>query len=162
MKGNKRYKPKPIKRHDHTGALVNYGVLEVGIVAGIRCLGSREALLLIGAGLAKQKVPDYFYALHHVRVMFPDQLTLKIYAIKSTDASSLANRISARVQLKKAELINADTGNPEEFWVNGEKAGPFLVPKQSVKMEPVQMKVRPKRAGKFHKAWLLVKRLFWK
>jgi hypothetical protein len=163
MKGNNnghKYKPRPIKRHDHTGALVNYGTLEVGIVAGIRCLGNKETLLLIGAGLAKQKVPDYFYTQHHVRVPLSNGSALKVYAIKATDASSLAGRISARVQLKKAELINMRTSTPEETWENGSKKQ--IAPFPEAKLEPVQFKYRAKRVGKFRKFCLLIKRLFSK
>jgi hypothetical protein len=156
MKG--KYRPKPIKRYDHTGKLVNYGTLEVGIVAGIRCLANKETLLLIGAGLAKQKVPDYFYTQHHVLVPLSSQRTLKIYAIKATDISSLAGRISARVQLKKAELINAHTGTPETTWINGEKERVTQPPE--IQMEQVQIKYKTPRVGKIRKLWLLVKRLF--
>ena len=157
MKGNK-YRPKPIKRYDHTGAMVNYGTLEVGIVAGIRCLGSKETLLLIGAGLAKQKVPDYFYTQHYVRVPVSSQLELKVYAIKATDVSFLAKRISSRAQLKKADLIQAYNGRPDETWVDGVKEESEALP--VLRMEEIQFKSKPKRVSKLRRLWLLVKRLF--
>lgn len=157
MKGNK-YRPKPIKRYDHTGAMVNYGTLEVGIVAGIRCLGSKETLLLIGAGLAKQKVPDYFYTQHYVRVPISSQLELKVYAIKATDASFLAKRISARAQLKKAELMYAHNGRPEETWIDGVKEEPVTTPE--LRIEVIQFKSNPPRTSKLRRLWLLIKRLF--
>ena len=157
MKGNK-YKPKPIKRYDHTGVMVNYGTLEVGIVAGIRCLGSKETLLLIGAGLAKQKVPDYFYTQHYVRVPISSQLELKVYAVKATDASGLAKRISNRAQLKKADLVYAYSGRPEETWVDGVKEETLVPP--AIRMEEVQFKTRVRRVSKLRRLWLLAKRLF--
>lgn len=157
MKGNK-YRPKPIKRYDHTGAMVNYGTLEVGIVAGIRCLGSKETLLLIGAGLAKQKVPDYFYTQHYVRVPISTQLELKVYAIKATDASFLAKRISSRARLKKAELMYVHNGRPEETWMDGVKEESGAAP--VVRMEQIQFKAKAKRVSKLRRLWLLVKRLF--
>lgn len=161
MKG--KYRPKPIKRHDHTGKLVNYGVLEVGVVGGIRCLGNKETLLLIGAGLAKQKVPDYFYAKHHVRVPLSNQSALKVYAIKATDVSHLAGRISGRTQLKRADLINTETGGREETWEKGSKLQVAPLPTTAeIQMTPVSIKYKTKRCGKIRKFWLLVKRLFSK
>lgn len=157
MKGNK-YRPKVIKRYDHTGVMVNYGTLEVGIVAGIRCLANKETLLLIGAGLAKQKVPDYFYTQHYVRVPLVNQSGLKVYAIKATDASGLASRISTRAQLKKADLIFAHNGRPEEQWEDGVKAQSMEAP--VVRMEQVQFKSKIRRTSKLRRLWLLVKRLF--
>lgn len=160
MKG--KYRPKPIKRHDHNGKLVNYGILEVGIVAGIRCLGNKETLLLIGAGLAKQKVPDYFYTQHHVQVPLTNQSTSKVYAIKATDASHLAGRISGRTQLKKAELMSARTGTAEETWEDGKKIR--MVPAEAVdiQLQPIQFKYKAKKVGKLRKFCLLIKRLFSK
>lgn len=157
MKGNK-YRPKPIKRYDHTGAMVNYGTLEVGIVAGVRCLGSKETLLLIGAGLAKQKVPDYFYTQHYVRVPVTSQLELKVYAIKATDASGLAKRVSTRAQLKKAELVYTNTDRTDETWTDGVKE--HVITHAEFKTEMAQFKTKAKRVGKIRKCWLLVKRLF--
>lgn len=159
MKG--KYRPKPIKRHDHTGKLVNYGTLEVGIVGGIRCLGNKETLLLIGAGLAKQKVPDYFYTQHHVRVPLSNQSALKVYAIKATDISHLAGRISGRTQLKRADLINTETGGREEAWEKGNKVQ-VAPPPPPVQMEPIQFKYKAKKVGKFRKFCLLIRRLFSK
>lgn len=158
MKGNK-YKPKVIKRYDHTGVMVNYGMLEVGIVAGIRCLANKETLLLIGAGLAKQKVPDYFYTQHYVRIPLPNNVELKVYAIKATDVSCLTGRISARGQVKKAELINTRYGRPDEKWDEGNKVSSTSTAPE-VRMEQVQFKRKPKRIGKIRRLWLLVKRLF--
>lgn len=156
MKG--KYKPKPIKRHDHTGKLVNYGILEIGIVAGIRCLANKETLLLIGAALAKQKVPGYFYTQHYVHVPLPNNLTSKVYAIRATDVSHLAGRISGRVQLKKAEVVNTSTHYPEETWEKGEKIRSLPLPEPT--LSPVQFKRKTKRVGKIRKFWLLLKRLF--
>jgi len=171
MKGNKAYKPKPIKRLDHTGAMVNYGVLEVGIVAGIRCLAPKETLLLLGAGLAKQKVPDYFYTNHYIKVPHSSKLQLKVYAIKSTDASSLAARLSARTTLKVALLMDTIYGNTAERWCNGEKEairGNVVqgneiksTPLPEVKLEPVHHK-RRKPGGKLRRFLLAVKSLFWR
>lgn len=157
MKGNK-YRPKPIKRHDHTGAMVNYGTLEVGIVAGIRCLASKETLLLIGAGLAKQKVPDYFYTQHYVRVTLSNRTTLKVYAIKATDASGLASRISTRAPLRKAELIYANHERPEETYLAGFKER--QVDNEMVSAVLVDFKPTARRVSKLRRLWLLVKRLF--
>ena len=157
MKGNK-YRPKPIKRHDHTGAMVNYGTLEVGIVAGIRCLGSKETLLLIGAGLAKQKVPDYFYTQHYIRVPVSSQLELKVYAVKATDASGLAKRLSTRSQLKKAELIFASQGRTEELYENGVKVETESAP--VMRREPMHFTTKVRRVSKLRRLWLLIKRLF--
>lgn len=157
MKGNK-YRPKPIKRHDHTGAMVNYGTLEVGIVAGIRCLASKETLLLIGAGLAKQKVPDYFYTQHYVRVTLSNQTTLKVYAIKATDASGLASRISTRAPLRKAELVYANHDRPEETYLAGFKER--QVDREVVCMATIDFKPTARRVSKLRRLWLLVKRLF--
>lgn len=157
MKGNK-YRPKVIKRYDHTGTMVNYGTLEVGIVAGIRCLGSKETLLLIGAGLAKQKVPDYFYTQHYIRVPLSSHQELKVYAIKATDASGLAKRVSIRAQLKKADLMYAHNGRPEEQWTDGVKAESLTVP--SIRMEEIQFKSKVRRVSKLRRLWLLIKRLF--
>jgi len=157
MKGNK-YRPKPIKRYNLSGVMVNYGTLEVGIVAGIRCLASKETLLLIGAGLAKQKVPDYFYTQHHIRVPVTSQLELKVYAIKATDASGLAKRVSTRAQLKKAELVYTSTDRTDETWADGIKE--HVITHDEFKAGMAQFKTKAKRVGKIRKCWLLVKRLF--
>lgn len=125
MKGKTvSYKPRVIKRLDQNGKLVDYGLLEVGIIAGYRCLANKETLLLLGAGLAKQKVPENFHDSEFVEAHVTGK-RLRVYVVKAADLTNLVNRISLRERVTTAQVINSLHDSPMSTWMDGVRLDAF-------------------------------------
>lgn len=85
---------KTIKRSNASGVMVNYGNLVVGSRNGIKCLGSKEGLLLLGVRLLKEKVPKEFLTSKVIKVSTGARTKVVVYALEEKDLDCLARRIS--------------------------------------------------------------------
>lgn len=85
---------KTIMRKDSTGRVVNYGALVVGSRNGIKCLGCKEGLLLLGIRLIKEKVPKHFETTKVISVSTGSRVKVVVYALEEKDLDCLARRIS--------------------------------------------------------------------
>lgn len=85
---------KTIKRRNTSGVMVNYGNLVVGSRNGIKCLGSKEGLLLLGIRLLKEKVPKEFLTSKVIKITTGARSKIVVYALEEKDLDCLARRIS--------------------------------------------------------------------
>ncbi len=162
MKGKTpHYRPRVIKRYNHRGELVDYGMLELGIVSGIRCVASKETLLLIGAGLTKQRVPNYFHTKDYINVASKGKV-FKVYCIKCTEVSPLTQRLSKRERVERTVIVDDLHGNPvmKETWVKGERLSSGTTPNPITHQEDNPPRKESKVTEQCKKALLIIKKFF--
>ena len=118
---------KTILRKDSTGKVVNYGALVVGSRNGIKCLGSKEGLLLLGIRLVKEKVPKEFLTTKVISISTGQRAKVIVYAFHDKDLDCLARRISCHGFTSYIEAVTPEK-KTLRCWNDGEITFDLLPP----------------------------------